>query len=61
MTEGNPSLHYTNPLSLVLLVKNNLIQGWMESRGIVSALRIWDDNTYTYYIQRLAELNNEKR
>lgn len=44
MTEGDPSLHYTNPLSLVLLGRNNLIQGWIASRGAVSALRIGDDN-----------------
>lgn len=61
MTEGNPSLHYTNPLSLVLLARNNLIQGWMESRDTVSALGSRDDNTYNQKIQRLAKLNNEKQ
>lgn len=39
MTEGNLSLHYTNLRSLVLLVGNNLFQGWMESRDTDAALK----------------------
>ncbi len=61
MTEEDPSVHYTNPLSLVLLVKNNLIQGWMENRGTFAASNGYKMTTLTIKkVQRLAELNNEK-